>query len=105
MIKYCINTNFVDKDTFYEELKRMYNETPQTLTFDECLNRIEIQGYVRLNAKKRKSYIYEYFYAADEQVFELEQIVEENEYDPIDGDAFDVAFAIYQNGFRKQKEI
>lgn len=104
MILYCVNSKFVDKDTFYEELKRMHNETPQSLTYDECLVRIDSQGYVCLRAKKRKSYEYDYFCAADEEVFELERIVAENEYDPLDGDAFNIAFAIYQCGFRKQKE-
>ena len=38
---------------------------------------------------------------ADEQVFELEQIVADNEYDPLDDDAFYVAFAVFQKGFRR----
>ncbi len=104
MILYRVNSKFVDKDIFYEELKRMYDKTPQVLTFDEYLERIDSQGYVFLQAKKRKSYMYDYFYAADEEVFELEQIIAENEYDPLDGDSFSIAYAIYQHGYRKQKE-
>ena len=102
MIKYRVNNKFVDKNTFYEELKRMYDETPRTFIYNKCLDHLTTDGYIWLQANKRKSYMYDYFYVADEQVFELEQIIEENEYDALDGDAFAVAFAIYQHGFRKQ---
>ena len=102
MIKYRVNNKFVDEEAFYAELKRLYSAAPQVLYSTDILERLETNGYVHLQAKKGKPYMYEYFYKADEQVFELEQIVAENEYDPLDDDAFAVAFAIYNKGFRKQ---
>ena len=104
MIKYRVNNKFVDKGVFYEELERLLAMSHQIFTYDQCLELLCSQGYVRLEVNKRKSYVYEYLYMADEQVFELEQIIEDNEYDPLDDDAFYVAFAIYQKGFKKIKE-
>lgn len=104
MIKYRVNNKFVDKGVFYEELERLLAMSHQIFTYDQCIELFRSQGYVRLETNKRKSYVYEYLYMADEQVFELEQIVENTEYDPEDCDAFDIAFAIHQKGFRKIKE-
>lgn len=101
MIKYRVNNKFVDEETFYVELKKYYDATPQPSTYEKCLELLNTTGCVRINGKAR-TYEYHYFDRADEQVFELEQIVAEHEYDPIDGDAFNIAFAIYQNGFRRQ---
>jgi hypothetical protein len=100
MIKYCVNNKFVDEETFYAELKKCYDTTPQRFTYNSYLETLKTKGCVRLDSKAR-TYEYDYFYVADEQVFELEQIVAENEYDPLDDDAFAVAFAIFQQGFRR----
>ena len=100
MIKYCVNNKFVDEETFYAELKKCYDATPQPFTYTSYLEKLKTEGCIRLDGKAR-TYEYNYFYVADEQVFELEQIVAETEFDPIDGDAFYVAFAIYQKGFRR----
>lgn len=100
MIKYCVNNNFVDEETFYAELKRYYNIAPQRLTYEKYLELLNTNGCIRLEGKAR-TYEYNYFYVADEQVFELEQIVEETEFDPLDSDAFNIAFAIFQKGFRR----
>ena len=104
MIKYRVKGKFVEEETFYIALKKYYDTVPQVLSYDDVLEKLKTSGCVRIQTKKGKSYwydIYEYFYMADEQVFELEQIVEDNEYDPEDCDAFEVAFAIYQKGFRR----
>lgn len=101
MIKYNVNGDFVDKDTFYEELKNHYDAAPQRLTYDQYLEQLVLRGEVCLKTAKGK---FEYFCVADEEVFELEQIVADSEYDPLDGDAFAIAFAVYQKGFRKQRE-
>ena len=101
MIKYRVNDKFVDKDVFYEELRKKYDAAKQYLTFDDCMTRIESEGQVCLQASKRKNYYLECFYVADEQVFEIEDIVCENEYDALDGDAFNIAYALYKNGFRR----
>ena len=100
MIKYRVNDKFVDENVFYEELRKAYDAKPQRLTFEECLARIETQGCVALQAKK-KNYYYEYFCVADEDVFEMENIICETEYDPLDGDDFDIAYALYKHGFGK----
>lgn len=104
MIKYNVNGNFVDKDTFYEELRNHYDAAPQRLTYEQYLERLDTHGEICLKAGKGKSYTFEYFSVAEEEVFELADIVADAEYDPLDGDAFVIAFAIYQKGFRKQKE-
>lgn len=102
MIKYRINCKFVDEETFYAELKKCYEAVPQRFTYDKYLELLNTNGSIRFDGKsKARSYEYHYFDMADEQVFELEQIVAENEYDPIDDDAFNIAFAIFQKGFRR----
>lgn len=103
MIKYNVNGNFVDKDTFYVELRNHYDAVPQRLTYDQYLERLSTKGEVCLNTTK-EGYKFKYFSAAEEEVYELADIVADAEYDPLDGDAFVIAFAIYQKGFRKQKE-
>ena len=100
MIKYRVNNKFVDEDVFYEMLRKMYDAKPQNLTFEECLVRIKTEGCVCLQAK-RKSYYYECFYCADEDVFEMECIIMDNEFDPLDDDAFNIAYALYKQGFKK----
>ncbi len=98
MIKYRVNNKFVEEEAFYIALKKDYESMPHTITYEECLECLTTQGCVRLSVKR---YYFSYFYMADEEVFELEQIVAENEYDPLDDDAFAVAFAIFQKGFRR----
>ena len=102
MIKYRVNNKLVEEETFYTEVKKAHETMPQVFSYTEILDRLKTAGYARVESKKGRTYLYDYFYMADEQVFELEQIVAENEYDPEDCDAFDVAFAIYNKGFRKQ---
>ena len=103
MIKYRVDGKFVEEETFYAELKKSYDKVQQPFTYDKCLDLLKTNGCVRLDGKStRYNYNYTYFYVADEQVFELEEIVAESEFDPLDGDAFYVAFAIYNKGFRKQ---
>jgi hypothetical protein len=102
MIKYRVNNKFVDEETFYAELKKYYDATHQPFTYTSYLEKLKTDGCSRLDGKAI-TYEYNYFYVADEQVFDLAQIVAENEYDPLDDD-FAIAFAIYQKGFRKQKE-
>ena len=100
MIKYCVNNKFVDEETFYAELKKYYDAVPQRFTYEEYLEKLKTKGCARLDGKA-KTYEYHYFDMADEQVFELAEIVAENEYDPLYDDAFAVAFAIFQRGFRR----
>lgn len=103
MIKYRVDGKFVEEETFYAELKKYYDAVPQRFTYEEYLEKLKTEGCTRLDgkAKKVKTYEYHYFDMADEQVFELEEIVAESEFDPLDDDAFYVAFAIYQKGFRR----
>ena len=103
MIKYRVNNKFVDEETFYAELKKCYDAVTQRFTYEEYLEKLKTEGCTRLDgkAKKAKTYEYHYFDMADEQVFELEEIVAESEFDPLDDDAFYVAFAIFQKGFRR----
>ena len=102
MIKYRVDGKFIEEETFYAELKKCYDKVQQRFTYDEYLEKLKTEGCVRLDGKgKARTYEYHYFDMADEQVFELEQIVADNEYDPLDDDAFYVAFAIYQKGFRR----
>ena len=104
MIKYRVNNKFVDEETFYTELKKHYDTVPQKFSYEDALERFKTYGGNAVRTKKGKNPWddrYAFFYMADEQVFELAEIVVENEYDPEDNDAFDVAFAIYQKGFRR----
>ena len=100
MIKYRVNNKFVEEETFYAELKKYYEAVPQRFTYEDYLEKLKTEGWVRLDGKA-KTYEYHYFDMADEQVFELADIIAENEFDPLDGDAFYVAFAIFQKGFRR----
>ena len=100
MIKYRVDGKFVEEETFYIALRKYYDAVPQRFTYEKYLELLNTNGCVRLDGKAR-TYEYHYFDRADEQVFELEQIVEETEFDPIDGDAFNIAFAIFQKGFRR----
>lgn len=102
MIKYRVNCKFVDEETFYAELKKRYDAVTQRFTYEKYLELLNANGSIRLDGKsKARSYEYHYFDMADEQVFELEQIVAENEYDPLDDDSFNIAFAIFRKGFRR----
>ncbi len=101
MLKYRVNNIFVEEETFYAELKKCYDATPQPITYENYVDLLNTNGCIRLTEKTKKTFNYHYFDRAEEQVFELEQIVAENEYDPLDDDAFNIAFAIYQNGFRR----
>ena len=101
MIKYRVDGKFVEEETFYANLKKYYDAVPQRFTYEEYLEKLKTEGCVRLEGKAR-TYEYHYFDIADEQVFELEEIVAESEFDPLDDDAFYIAFAIYNKGFRKQ---
>lgn len=104
MVKYCVNGNFVDKDTFYVELRNHYDAVPQRLTtYDQYLEKLAAYGEICLNTSK-EGYKFKYFSTADEEVYELADIVAAAEYDPLDGDAFVIAFAIYKKGYRRQKE-
>ena len=100
MIKYRVDGKFVEEETFYIALKKYYDAVPQRFTYEEYLEKLKTEGCVRLDGKA-KTYEYHYFDRADEQVFELEEIVAESEFDPLDDDAFYVAFAIFQKGFRR----
>ena len=100
MIKYRVDGKFVEEETFYAELKKCYDKVQQRFTYEEYLEKLKTEGCVRLDGKAR-TYEYHYFDMADEQVFELEEIVAESEFDPLDDDAFYVAFAIFQKGFRR----
>lgn len=100
MIKYRVDGKFVEEETFYIALKKYYDAVPQRFTYKEYLEKLKTEGCARLDGKA-KTYEYHYFDRADEQVFELEEIIVENEYDPLDDDAFAVAFAIFQKGFRR----
>ena len=102
MIKYRVDGKFVEEETFYIALKKYYDAVPQRFTYDEYLEKLKTDGCVRLDGKgKARTYEYHYFDRADEQVFELEEIVAESEFDPLDDDSFYVAFAIFQKGFRR----
>lgn len=101
MMKYCIHGNFVDKDTFYIELRNHYDAAPQRITYDKYLEELATYGEVCLNTSKT-GYKFKYFSTADEEVYELADIIADAEYDPLDGDAFVIAFAVYKKGFRKQ---
>lgn len=103
MMKYCIHGNFVDKDTFYVELRNHYDAVPQRLTYDQYLEQLAAHGEICLNTLKQ-GYKFKYFSTAEEEVYELADIVADTEYDPLDGDAFVIAFAVYKKGFRKQEE-
>ena len=100
MIKYRVDGKFIEEETFYIALKKYYDAVPQRFTYEEYLEKLKTEGCARLDGKA-KTYEYHYFDRADEQVFELEEIVAESEFDPLDDDAFYVAFAIFQKGFRR----
>lgn len=102
MIKYRVDCKFVNEETFYAELKKRYDAVTQRFAYEKYLELLNDNGSIRLEGKgKARSFEYHYFDMADEQVFELEQIVAENEYDPLDDDSFNIAFAIFQKGFRR----
>lgn len=43
----------------------------------------------------------DYFMACEEEILEIANIVEENEYDPEDNDSLRIATALYNAGYRK----
>jgi hypothetical protein len=101
MLKYRVDNIFVEEEIFYTDLKKCYDATPQPITYENYVDLLNTNGSIRLNGKNKKNFEYHYFDRAEAQVFELEQIVVEHEYDPLDEDAFNIAFAIYQKGFRR----
>lgn len=101
MLKYRVDNTFVDEEIFYADLKKCYDATPQPITYENYVDLLNTNGSIRLTSKTKRTCEYHYFDRAEAQVFELEQIVLDNEYDPLDDDAINIAFAIYQSGFRR----
>ena len=43
----------------------------------------------------------DYFMMCEEEILEIAEIVEENEFDPLDNDSLKIATALYNTGYRK----
>lgn len=91
-IVYRINTKIVSK----KEFETTVNSHSRA---DFIKEKIKERGVCYVEAPKRKSYAYDCFYCAHPDVFKMEKIIEDNEYDPLDGDAFNVAYALHEAGF------
>ena len=97
-IVYRINTKIVSKDEF----ENVVNSHPRA---DFIKAKVEEQGVCCVEAPKRKQYMYDWFYCAPANVFKMEGIIEENEYDPLDADAFNIAYALHKAGFALADEV
>ena len=110
MIKYMdTNYNFISEEKFMGQIKEFCedeNKNVHGLTFEQAMEKLNNYGVaVFLEKPRRKNgcMTWARFYMADEEVFEIEDIVIDNESDPCDNDSFGIAFAIYKAGWRKQK--
>ena len=91
-IVYRVNTKIVSK----KEFETAVNSHQKA---DLIKEKIKERGVCYVEAPKGKSYAYDCFYCAHPDVFKMEKIIEDNEYDPLDDDAFNIAYALYEAGF------
>ena len=80
-----LNEHWVKKEQLRDNLAR-----DRILFFREHTK--HILGYAKTD----------YFIAAEEEIFDIAAIIEENESDPLDDDSFRIAVALYNAGYRKE---
>mgnify|MGYP003308917220 CR=1 FL=1 len=105
MIKYRANNVFVDKDVFYEELKKAYDIEPQKFGIGVHMNELVERGYTYIILTSAKPWKYRLFCIAEEEVFEMEDIIWNSSTEIPISDAFESAYKLYKQGFRKIENI
>lgn len=105
---YKINEDIVSKEVFETELQKKidsYVPLSEYWPKKEQL-RDELAKTRILYFKEKGKHILGYskvdcFTAAEEEIFDMVEIIENNESDPLDGDAFRIAVALYNAGYKK----
>ena len=100
-IIYKINGNEVSK----LEFDAYVNSHPEKDFINERLKKQSVCLVKSLSRKKSKwDAGNDFLVQASKNVFAIEQIVEDNEYDPLDDDALNIAFALDEEGYRKKEK-
>ncbi len=100
-MQYYINGKQFTEEAFYKEVERQ----PEQEFIKKAL--VE-QGHIFISdksdpIKKRKKLMLE-FCAAPKVVWDMYDIILETEFDPLDDDAFTIAWTLYKSGFGYMKE-
>ena len=101
-MQYYINGKQYNEEVFYKEVERQ----PEQEFIKKALAE---NGHVYISdksepAKNRKKLMLE-FCAAPKVVWDMFEVIVENEFDPEDDDAFAIAWALYKSGFGRILEV
>lgn len=110
---YRINGNNVSAEEFEIELQKRIDEyIPYSEYYppkDKVRERLAEKRKFMFNTYDKRykdRLVIEYseiFVAIEEEIEEIENIIIENEFDPLDNDALGIAIALYKAGYRKVK--
>lgn len=107
-MKYFIQGKEVTKEEFDIEFdKELEIYKPITIywpqTKEEVRDRLKKDRYFDFpnSTKCHGSPTYNHFVAVEEEILEISYIVEEAEFDALDGDALPIAVAVWNEGYRK----
>lgn len=108
---YKINYKEVSAEEFEIELKKRIDEyIPYSEYYppkEKIREQLSEERKIRFNIydKRYKDRLvikdYDVFTAVEEEIIEIENIVIENEFDPLDNDSLRIAVALYKAGYRK----
>lgn len=107
---YKINDKVVTKEYFESELdKKIENYIPFSQYYPKKEEIRDVLGrdrifYFRQPTKHVLGYSkVDCFIAVEQEILDIEKIVAENENDPLDDDAFRIAVALYNAGYKKER--
>ena len=103
-MKYFVQCEEVNKEEFdiafekaLESYKPISEYGPQT----------KEEMYEKLKQEREVSFMirgtWRYFLAVEEEIYDMAQVVEEAEFDALDGDSVAIAVALYNAGYKKVK--
>ena len=107
-IKYQLpDYTFVSEKEFWEKIKEFCDDpklNASHITFEDAKETLVQHGKISFlkEDKERRSWIWNTFFMADEEVFDMCDVIANIEYDPLDGDCFNIAFEIHKAGWRKK---
>ena len=103
-MKYFVQGKKVNKEEFDREFeKELENYKP----ISEYGPQTKEEVYKKLKEERELSFIvngsWKYFTAIEEEICDMAQVVEEAEFDALDGDSIAIAVALHNAGYRKVK--
>ena len=103
-MKYFVQGREVSEDEFAIELeKALEGYKPNSEYWPQTKEEV----YEKLKQEREFSFMvkgrWKYFVAIEEEIYDMAQVVEEAEFDALDGDSVAIAVAFYNAGYRKVK--